>query len=240
MTRTRFERPDSKRGELAIAVLLAGVFAVGAVAAERAGPAESPAESAEALEKTAVVEPPVAVAKTAAVANSAIVEGAAGTVAGCQGLYLINATLVDGSGGPAEVGGLHVVDGRIRAVGTVRPCAGAEIISVGGLVLAPGFIDTHSHHDRDLLKDPALTAALSQGITTIVAGQDGGSQLPLTGLEALLATNPPTINVASYTGHNTLRARVMGQDYRRPANAEEVAAMQVLLTADLAAGSLGL
>ena len=163
-----------------------------------------------------------------------------GAQAACEGLYLINGILVDGTGSPPRTGGLHVVDGRFRAVGDVAPCAGAEIINVGGLVLAPGFIDTHSHHDRDLLTDPALTAALSQGITTIVVGQDGGSQLPLAGLVAAVEKQQPAINVASYTGHNTLRARVMGQDYRRPANPEEVAAMRALLEADLAAGSLGL
>ena len=117
---------------------------------------------------------------------------------------------------------------------------GPVMIDVQGLVLAPGFIDTHSHHDRGIDEFPDVTAAVSQGITTIVVGNDGSSAPPIAALRTALNENPPALNVASYTGHGTLRFEVMGGDFRREATADEIARMQALLEADLDAGSLGL
>ncbi|HEX7185590.1 MAG TPA: D-aminoacylase, partial [Thermoanaerobaculia bacterium] len=109
-----------------------------------------------------------------------------------------------------------------------------------GLVLAPGFIDTHSHHDGGFAKDRTVFAAISQGITTTVIGQDGGSNFPLAPFLAELEKNPPAVNVASYVGHGTLRSRIMGSDYKRPADADEILAMSALLRHELASGALGL
>ncbi|MEJ2207300.1 MAG: amidohydrolase family protein [Gemmatimonadota bacterium] len=100
--------------------------------------------------------------------------------------------------------------------------------------------DTHSHHAGDLPDDPAAVGAVSQGITTIVSGPDGGSRLPLSALFEELQATPVAVNVASFTGHGTLRRAVLGDDYRRPATEAEVDSMASLLRADLDAGSLGL
>src|SRR5690606_15522805 len=87
---------------------------------------------------------------------------------------------------------------------------------------------------------PDALPAVSQGITTVVLGQDGGSPLPLADFFAGLRASPVAVNVASYAGHNTIRSRVLGDDYPRPASDEEVAAMAALLEEELAAGALGL
>ena len=81
---------------------------------------------------------------------------------------------------------------------------------------------------------------MSQGITTIVVGQDGGSQLPLAAFFARLDSQPAAVNVASYVGHGTLRRRVMGDDFARVATDAEVARMRDLLREEMAAGALGL
>jgi N-acyl-D-amino-acid deacylase len=108
------------------------------------------------------------------------------------------------------------------------------------LTLAPGFIDTHSHADADLFEHPDALAATSQGITTIVGGQDGDSAWPLKRYFKKLERHPAAVNVASYSGHGTLRSRVMGKDFRRAATPEEVADMEAMLRKDMEAGALGL
>jgi len=109
-----------------------------------------------------------------------------------------------------------------------------------GLVLAPGFIDTHSHADDDLFDHPEALAAVSQGITTVTVGLDGGSPFPLRDFVHRLASTGAAINVAAFAGHNTLRDEVMGEDFEREATDEELARMQALLAAELDAGALGL
>ena len=160
---------------------------------------------------------------------------------GPPGLAVTGARIVDGTGSPAFPGTVRIVDGRIAEVGAdTTPLSGDTVLDAEGLVLAPGFIDTHSHAASNLFERPDATAAVSQGITTLVVGQDGGSPHPLADFRTRFEGSPATVNVASYVGHNTLRELVMGEDFRREATAEEIAAMRTLLEADLAAGALGL
>jgi len=172
---------------------------------------------------------------------------ALGVVAACAapnapvGLTIINARIVDGTGAPAYEGALRVVGEGIVAVGPeVRPEAGDSIVDAAGLVLAPGFIDSHSHHDRDLTDIPDAPAAVSQGITTIVAGQDGANPFPLAEALDSFARVGSAVNVAFYAGHGTIRHAVMGDDFRRAATPAEVDSMTVLLRRELDAGALGL
>lgn len=171
--------------------------------------------------------------------------GLAFALFGCDspppGLVIEGARLVDGTGAPAVPGAVRILDGRIVAAGPeVAPSRGDRVLDAGGLVLAPGFVDTHSHADSHLFERPAATAAVSQGITTLVVGQDGGSPWPLAEFREQLDRTPTTVNVASYAGHNTLRRIVLGEDFRRAATDEEVASMRQLLEAELASGALGL
>ncbi len=155
-------------------------------------------------------------------------------------LRIVNARLIDGTGAPARPGSLRISGDRIVAVGEVAPVPGEAVFDAKGLVLAPGFIDTHSHATSDLAEMPGALGAVSQGITTVVGGQDGDSTLPLSDLFTRLERAPAAVNVASYSGHGTLREKVLGGDFRRPATAVETAAMSRLLESDLEAGALGL
>ncbi len=171
---------------------------------------------------------------------AAVLHSCATRDAPTESLLISGARIVDGTGAPARVGAVRVVGARIEAVGDLTPRPEEPVIDAAGLVLAPGFIDTHSHHDRRLLDMPDALGAVSQGITTIVVGQDGGSQLPLSDLWSRLEAMPAAVNVASYAGHNTLRREVMGDDFRRSATPEEVERMAALLEVEMGAGALGL
>lgn len=154
-------------------------------------------------------------------------------------LLIRDAFVIDGLGGPGVRGDVRVTGGQIVNVGALVPEPGERVVDAAGLVLAPGFIDTHSHHDRGLDEARDALAAVSQGITTIVVGQDGGGA-DLAALFARLEARPVAVNVASYAGHGEIRERVMGDDYKRHATAEEIARMATLLAREMEAGALGL
>lgn len=147
---------------------------------------------------------------------------------------------MDGTGSPAISGSVRIAGDSIVAVGNLSATRGEVTIDAGGLVLAPGFIDTHSHSDGDLREDSTALGAVSQGITTIIGGQDGGSVHDIASFLADVDSAPPPVNVASYVGHGSIRMRVMGEDYRRTATAAEVDSMKVLLQRGLDDGALGL
>ncbi len=159
---------------------------------------------------------------------------------GAGSTLITNARIVDGSGKPAFAGSVRIQGQRIVAVGTIRPIAGERVVDASGLVLSPGFIDTHSHHDRGLFDHPDALAAVSQGITTIVVGQDGSMEFPVDELFYRMGKTPPALNVASYVGHNTLRELAMGQKYQRLATAEETERMKEMVRQGMEAGALGL
>ena len=153
---------------------------------------------------------------------------------------ITGATVYDGSGGPGRQTSVRVKNDVIIGVGDLAPRKGETVLDGRGKVLAPGFIDSHSHHDRGDFADRATPSLLAQGVTTIVVGQDGSSAGPFADLARRFADRPAAINVAAYTGHGFLRAQVMGADYKRVATPLETAAMRRLLAADLRTGSLGL
>ncbi|MCZ6507035.1 MAG: D-aminoacylase [Acidobacteria bacterium] len=169
-------------------------------------------------------------------------------IAGCKGtsdtpdesILIRGATVVDGTGAPGVLASVRIVGDRISAVGELEPRRGEIVVFADGKVLTPGFIDTHSHHDDGLLENREARAAVSQGITTIVAGQDGDSPYPIADFFAEIEAQPPAVNVAAYAGHNTLRGETLGEDFRRPATANEVTRMGSMLEEEMAAGALGL
>jgi N-acyl-D-amino-acid deacylase len=156
------------------------------------------------------------------------------------GFLISNVNVIDGSGSPAVAASVRISDGIISAVGTLDACEGEDVVDGGGQTLAPGFIDTHTHADSLILERPDALAAVSQGITTVIAGQDGGSYYPLADFLSKLEETPATINLASYVGHNTLRSEVLGEDFKRVATEEEIAVMAEMLASELETGALGL
>lgn len=181
--------------------------------------------------------------------------------------YVIkNAIIIDGSGQPQQMGEVAIVGDRIDYVGPKAPHTARQTIDANGLVLAPGFIDVHTHDDRLMLSDGMMTPKISQGITTVVAGNCGISLAPTpnglrTPIEppldlldtqgdwykyptfssyiADLRQSPPTTNSALLVGHTTLRVVAM-DDLQRPATQTEIDTMKALLEEAMQAGAIGL
>ncbi len=178
-----------------------------------------------------------------------------------------NGTVVDGTGAPAFAADVAITGDRIAALGTCVPAGacGAIEIDAAGLVVAPGFIDAHTHDDRLLLSAPAMEPKVSQGVTTVIGGNCGVSLAPMprrfegavtppldlldgdgewfrfrdfaTYLAALRA-QPAATNCAMLVGHMTLRIATMA-DLGRPADAGETAAMRNMVEEALEAGAIG-
>ncbi len=176
-------------------------------------------------------------------------------------LIIRNATLIDGTGGPAQPGDLSVYGDRIVEVGRVSGTAAHEI-DAEGLVLAPGFIDAHTHDDNALLVAPDMIPKISQGVTTVIVGNCGISLAPLVTREPLAPLSlidsggsfrfprmrayldavdeqKPALNCAALVGHMALRLRTMDR-LDRAATADEVAAMARLVEESLNDGAIGL
>src|ERR1043165_2759017 len=134
-------------------------------------------------------------------------------------IVILGATLIDGSGrAPIRNSAVGIKGDSIVAVGRrgqVRVPSDARVIDARGLVLAPGFIDAHNHSDRGFKTDPSAASQVSQGITTVVIGQDGGSSFPVGQYLAGLDRDPIALNVLTFVGHATLRSAVMGEDTNR-------------------------
>ena len=159
---------------------------------------------------------------------------------GPRGTTFRNVSIVDGTGSAARSGRVRMVGDTIVAVGDIESAPGDTIVDGHGLTLAPGFIDTHSHHTGGLLQSRDALAAVSQGITTIVGGQDGGQPFPLAVTMDSLTATPAAVNVAYYAGHNTIRAAVLGKDFKRVATPAQIDAMASILRTEMTSGALGL
>lgn len=159
-------------------------------------------------------------------------------------LVVVNARIADGSGGPLVAGKTLVIRGDqiagIVDAASYKAPASARVIDARGMLVAPGFIDMHTHADGQLLEKPGAETQLRQGITTALGGQDGGSQWPLGEFLAKVEKKGTAINLASTVGFGSLREKAMGDDNRRPARPEEIARMKELLDQAMRDGAFGL
>ena len=151
---------------------------------------------------------------------------------------ITHVSIIDGTGEPRREGAVRIVGGKITDVGDLLARSNDTVFDGGGLVLAPGFIDTHSHADDELLEQPGALAAVSQGITSVIIGQDGNSPFPLLDFRLQLLDQPVAVNIAVFSGHNTIRAHVLRDNYQREASEPEISVMSQFLREDLQAGAL--
>ncbi len=178
-------------------------------------------------------------------------------------LIIKNGFIVDGSGQPGQQADVGISGERIASVGALEHASAKYAIEAHNLVVAPGFIDIHSHSDFTLLANPEADGKVRQGVTTELIGQCGVSGAPMLGefkdrrkeelvalgldptwttIEeyfALLEEATPIVNVATLVGHGNLRAGVMGYTNRPPSRNEQHH-MRSLLEESLQAGALGL
>jgi len=184
-------------------------------------------------------------------------------------ILLTNSRIVDGTGAPWFHGSLGVTNGKIEAVNRSEEIerAAETTVDLDGLVVAPGFVDLHSHSDLRLFAEPELPPKTMQGVTTEILGQDGFSMAPmykedgpqewedhLSGLDGrpgqewtwgnvpeyldAIERNQVAPNVGTLVGHGTVRYNVMGMDHRLPTDAE-LEEMANLVTEALEDGAIG-
>lgn len=170
--------------------------------------------------------------------------------------------VIDGTGRPAVRADVTIEGGRITGVGENLVLRDAIEIDVSDRIVAPGFIDVHTHDDLACIAEPEMIAKISQGVTTVVVGNcgisatimfDGAVSEPFNLLgdsshfrfpafaDYALAVDAavPRVNVGALVGHSTLRVRCVG-DLARPAAAAEQERMEDLLATALRDGALGL
>jgi len=179
-----------------------------------------------------------------------------------------NGVILDGSGKEGYVADLLINGETIEKIGTVAPDAETEILDATGRVVAPGFIDTHSHSDLQVLVNPFIEPKIRQGITTEILGQDGISMAPLpkayvpswrknlAGLDGdsdelawdwettdgylrLIAEKGSGPNELYLAPHGNIRMEAMGLD-ARPATDDEIARMREITRRELEAGAAGI
>ena len=178
-------------------------------------------------------------------------------------LVLRGGTVVDGTNAPRFEADVGIGAGHIVAIGDLAGRPARQQIDARGRIVAPGFIDAHTHDDQALLTQPEMAFKVSQGVTTVVTGNCGislaplraGAPLPapldlldagggsrfgtLAQYLAALRQAPAAVNVAALVGHTSLRVNSMAR-LDRSADASEVAAMQAQLAEALEAGAIGL
>jgi N-acyl-D-aspartate/D-glutamate deacylase len=187
------------------------------------------------------------------------------TKAPAYDLLFKGARLIDGTGGPSRTADLAVSGDRIARIdAAIDPATARKVIDAAGLVLAPGFVDSHTHDDFAVIDDPMMRPKISQGVTTVVVGNCGISGAPirikgdlpapplnLLGDSAAFAyesfadyaakidATRPAVNVAALIGHGTLRVATM-PDFSGRASASEIDRMRALLAESLEAGAIGM
>jgi dihydroorotase/N-acyl-D-amino-acid deacylase len=150
-----------------------------------------------------------------------------------------NARILDGAGNPWFAGDVAIRGGIIVSVGRLGDAPAREKVNAAGLILAPGFIDIHSHGRRGIEESPAAENYIRQGVTTMLEGQDGSSPIPLGPYLERLRLRPIGINVGLTAGHGSIRGEVMGTQ-NRAARPEELERMKGLMREAMLDGAFGL
>lgn len=147
--------------------------------------------------------------------------------------------VVDGTGSPAVHADVAIANGRIAALGRNLPGSAREEINVAGLIVAPGFIDTHTHAE-DIDELPFAENFLRMGVTTIILGNCGSSRLDVKAFLDWLAATNIAPNVATLIGQGSVRNKVMGGSFMRPPTDAELGAMRSHVERAMEEGAVGL
>jgi dihydroorotase/N-acyl-D-amino-acid deacylase len=170
---------------------------------------------------------------------AAAVAVAASAAAQDYDLLIRNGRVVDGTGAPWWRADVAVRGDTIAAVATRLEGSARRVVDAGDRVVAPGFIDLHTHARRGIFETPSAANYVRQGVTTLVDGPDGSSPLPLGPFLDKVEALRPGVNFASLVGHGSIREAVLGGANRAP-TADELARMQELVRQAMLEGAFGL
>jgi N-acyl-D-amino-acid deacylase len=154
-------------------------------------------------------------------------------------LILINGRIVDGTGGPWYYADIAIKGDTIAAIGKFDPKSALRTIDAKGMVVAPGFIDIHTHARRGIFIDPSAQNYIRQGVTTLMEGNDGSSPLPIAKFLADVAGAHPAPNFGTFAGQGSIRSQVI-QLVNRPATPDEIEKMRVLMRQAMHEGAFGM
>ena len=156
-------------------------------------------------------------------------------------LLIQNGRVIDGTGGPSRQVDVRVSgDAIVEIAPQLTAGPGEQVLDAAGRVVAPGFVDVHSHADGGLVDHPEAASQVQQGITTALVGQDGGGDLPVSDFLERMERARPAINIATSVGHGTVRGLVLGADFKRAATEGEIAVMRALVERAMKDGAVGL
>lgn len=174
-----------------------------------------------------------------AAATAGLVAAIANAQSPAYDLLLRNGRIVDGSGAPWYRGDVALRGDSIAEIGAHLDVAAVRTIDVAGAVIAPGFIDIHTHARRGIFDVPTADNYVRQGVTTLVEGPDGSSDVPLQPFLERVAATRITPNFATFIGHGSIREMVVGLTNRK-ATAVELTRMQELVRQGMRDGAFGL
>jgi N-acyl-D-amino-acid deacylase len=149
-----------------------------------------------------------------------------------------NGRIIDGSGNPWYTADVGVRDGRIVAIGRLDTAQSLRVLDARGMVVAPGFIDVHTHSEGGIRRTPTADNFLFDGVTSVITGNCGGSETAIDSFFVELQHGGISVNLGTLIGHNSVRREVMGSAQRDP-TAEEQAAMEALVEKAMRQGAVG-
>jgi N-acyl-D-amino-acid deacylase len=146
--------------------------------------------------------------------------------------------IINGTGNSWFYGDVAIKNGKIAAVGDLKNWYAVSSIDATGLIIAPGFIDVHTHIESNEAKNPFATNFIMDGVTTVITGNCGSSNVDIKKYFSYLDSLHLSINVATLIGHNDVREAVMGDANRAPTN-EEFDRMKALVAQAMQDGAVG-
>jgi len=154
-------------------------------------------------------------------------------------ILITNGKIIDGTGNNWYYGNVAVKNGKIIAIGRQLDLIAKKTIDAKGLIVAPGFIDVHTHLEGDEARDPNATNFILDGVTTCITGNCGSSEIDIQKYLRYIDSLKLSINVAVLIGHNDVRKAVMGRA-NRDATPEEIQKMEALVDKAMRDGAVGL
>jgi N-acyl-D-amino-acid deacylase len=153
-------------------------------------------------------------------------------------ILIKNGRIIDGTGNPWFYGDVAIKDGKILKVGKLEGMTALTTIDANNRIIAPGFIDVHTHIEGDEFRNPAANNFILDGVTTVITGNCGSSNVDIRKYLYRVDSLHLSINVATLIGHNDVRKAIMGTANRAP-NEEEMKRMEELVRDAMKAGAVG-
>src|SRR5215212_5787387 len=153
-------------------------------------------------------------------------------------ILVINGRILDGTGNSWFYGSVAIKDGRILKMGNINNIVAAKTIDAKGMIVCPGFIDVHTHIEGDEFRNPTANNFILDGVTTVVTGNCGSSNVDIRKYLSRIDSLRLSINVATLIGHNDVRKAVLGTANRQPTESE-MSRMKTIVEEGMKSGAVG-